>query len=279
MTRRLHGIDPQLITSCACDVCDGVRNRRAAAPTKPFKFKTDTSHMIDALPTILGFRPTDSIVVTMLEPNGKTLGFTGRIDMDQWDDARADILNALNRGDAQNVIVMSIGGPDENTRVSIAEKVRDDIEADGISVLSTIVEDNPPQTPSAREIELAVESGRTAFLTRDQIVKFYEPSDNPTGPIGMTAAERDQRAMELAESKTPGIVAEEWLKVAKETNDPEAWCLTGFGHYLSGDGFRANVAFERALDADPAHQMTGLLRTALKSGLPPQIVKQTLLKS
>lgn len=42
------------------------------------------------------------------------------------------------------------------------------------------------------------------------------------------------------------------------------------GHWLSGDGARANVALDRALADDPDYSLGQMVSAALRSGLPPQ---------
>jgi hypothetical protein len=55
---------------------------------------------------------------------------------------------------------------------------------------------------------------------------------------------------------------------------PEARCapaatVLSIQHWTAGDGARANVALDRALDSDPDYRLGGLVQTSLRSGLPP----------
>jgi len=46
-------------------------------------------------------------------------------------------------------------------------------------------------------------------------------------------------------------------------------CLLAYAAFLAGDGGLANVALDRAEEADPDYTMAGLLRDVIQAGLPP----------
>jgi hypothetical protein len=54
---------------------------------------------------------------------------------------------------------------------------------------------------------------------------------------------------------------------------PAPASLLAFTAWQSGDGALANIAIERALDADPAYSMALLLAEAIESGLPPSAAR------
>ena len=54
---------------------------------------------------------------------------------------------------------------------------------------------------------------------------------------------------------------------------PAPAALLAFTAWQSGDGALANIAIERALDADPAYSMALLLAEAIESGLPPSAAR------
>ena len=54
---------------------------------------------------------------------------------------------------------------------------------------------------------------------------------------------------------------------------PAPASLLAFTAWQSGDGALANIAIERALDADPAYSMAHLLAEAIESGLPPSAAR------
>lgn len=77
----------------------------------------------------------------------------------------------------------------------------------------------------------------------------------------------------LDRAQTRSSAAERlWIELVRGTPTPERAepaCLLGFYAYLRGDGVLAGIALEHAVNADPGHQLTDLLRTALWTGLPP----------
>jgi hypothetical protein len=61
----------------------------------------------------------------------------------------------------------------------------------------------------------------------------------------------------------------EVVRLAEEQYVAAPASLLAFTAWQSGDGALANVALERALDADPGYTMALLIRDAVTSGLPP----------
>lgn len=55
---------------------------------------------------------------------------------------------------------------------------------------------------------------------------------------------------------------------------PAPATLAAMAAYYNGDGALARIATDRALSADPAYRMAGLLQFALDHGLPPQAIGQ-----
>jgi hypothetical protein len=63
-----------------------------------------------------------------------------------------------------------------------------------------------------------------------------------------------------------------WRGVLRRVERPYAAapaCLLAYAAFSRGDGGLANVALERAFDADPDYSMAGLLRDLISAGLPP----------
>jgi Domain of unknown function (DUF4192) len=56
----------------------------------------------------------------------------------------------------------------------------------------------------------------------------------------------------------------------------EAACLLAFTAFLHGDGARAGVAVDAALEADPEHSGAHLLRYSMDWGLPPEAVAEAV---
>ncbi|MGH3857808.1 MAG: DUF4192 domain-containing protein [Pseudonocardiaceae bacterium] len=67
-----------------------------------------------------------------------------------------------------------------------------------------------------------------------------------------------------------------WLALVRATPAPERAepaALLALTAYLRGDGALAGVALDTALRACPQHSLSGLLRTALEAGLPPELLR------
>jgi hypothetical protein len=77
----------------------------------------------------------------------------------------------------------------------------------------------------------------------------------------------------LADSAVDGQAARRlWLTLTREMPPPERAepaCLLACAAYLHGDGALAGIALEAALAADPGHTLSGLIRTAQRSGVSP----------
>jgi hypothetical protein len=55
-----------------------------------------------------------------------------------------------------------------------------------------------------------------------------------------------------------------------------AAALLALCHWCQGDGARANVALDRATDADPTHPTVRLVGDVVAAGVPPAVVRSTL---
>lgn len=72
-----------------------------------------------------------------------------------------------------------------------------------------------------------------------------------------------------------------WTLLARVLPAPfrtEALVLLAFSAYLRGEGPLAGVALEAALADTPDHSMSGLLDTALQSGMPPEKMRGLIAK-
>ena len=68
-------------------------------------------------------------------------------------------------------------------------------------------------------------------------------------------------------------------QVARQTVPPwdaPVCALLAWVAYARGDGSRANVALDRALDTDPAYSLALLLRTSLDAAVPPREIRKVL---
>lgn len=70
-----------------------------------------------------------------------------------------------------------------------------------------------------------------------------------------------------------------WRDVLRRVEEPYAaapGCLLAYAAYISGNGGLANVALDRAIEADPTYTLTALLRELIMAGVPPSKARLTM---
>lgn len=109
-------------------------------------------------------------------------------------------------------------------------------------------------------------------------------TDHDVTSLAGALADHRIRDICLDVDELPDAAAAErlWTALAKATPPPEsaeAACLLAFSAYARGDGVLAGIALDRAEAADPGHRLTGLLRSALSLGLPPEKIRTVGVKA
>lgn len=98
--------------------------------------------------------------------------------------------------------------------------------------------------------------------------------------VRLAIALNDHRVRDVALTMTLGAESGQaaerlWLELTRETPAPECAepaTLLAFAAYHRGDGVLANIALERAEQAQPGHMLASLLGRAIDAGLPPKDV-------
>ncbi|QFG21045.1 DUF4192 domain-containing protein [Actinomadura sp. WMMB 499] len=125
--------------------------------------------------------------------------------------------------------------------------------------------------PSARFRSKATEEG-IAFvagvLARDGL------TDDEIAWLGVLLTDRRVRdeAWIRIDEDAPADDIRFWRDVTRRVRAPYAAgpaALLAYAAYAGGDGGLANIALDRALDADPGYSMAVLLRQVITSGIPP----------
>ncbi|TDC80249.1 DUF4192 domain-containing protein [Actinomadura sp. 7K507] len=111
-----------------------------------------------------------------------------------------------------------------------------------------------------------------ALLTRTN------PADDEIALLGVLLTDlriRDEAWIRIDEEAPAADIAfwRDVLRRVEERYAPAPASLLAFAAYSAGDGGLANVALERALDADPAYSMAILLREVINAGIPPSKVR------
>jgi hypothetical protein len=305
---------------------------------------------IAAVPYLLGFHPTQSMVVIGYEGPHDTCAM--RLDLPQPDpDDIADrVAGMLTQNDFRRAILLGYG-PDETARPTL-EATRATLIASGISVTESIrVQNNrwwpltcddpaccPPEgrpydittTTVAAQATLA---GQVALPDRSQLALSLAPVTGPARQAIRRATDRAEDrflawpregltpAQIQARLSTEGITLLRTLRTHNKppTDDEIAWlgilmtslrvrdeawvhlnqddprqdidfwsdivrrieepyaappaCILALAAYSAGDGGLANIALDRADDADPTYTLAILLRDVIRAGVPPTDIR------
>ncbi|TDB83059.1 DUF4192 domain-containing protein [Actinomadura sp. KC216] len=100
------------------------------------------------------------------------------------------------------------------------------------------------------------------------------PTDDEAAWLGVLLTDlrfRDEAWIRIDEDAPAADIAF-WRDIVRRVEEPYVPApasLLAFAAYAAGDGGLANVALERALDADPAYSMAVILREVINVGIPP----------
>jgi len=103
-------------------------------------------------------------------------------------------------------------------------------------------------------------------------------SDSTVAEVASALCDHRVRDACLSWCSGPGAAAAErlWLALVRATPAPERAepaALLALAAYIRGDGALAGVALDAALHACPEHSLSELLRAALDTGLPPELLR------
>ncbi|MGW2309224.1 DUF4192 domain-containing protein [Actinomadura luteofluorescens] len=125
------------------------------------------------------------------------------------------------------------------------------------------------RSPSAAENDLAFV---LTLLARAR--DGSRPTDDEVAWLGLLLTDlrvRDEAWSHTDEDPTAADIAF-WRDIVRRVDParaPAPASLLAFAAYSAGDGGLANVALQRALDADPAYSMAVILREVVNAGIPP----------
>ncbi|OLT19393.1 hypothetical protein BJF79_16825 [Actinomadura sp. CNU-125] len=127
--------------------------------------------------------------------------------------------------------------------------------------------------PSDRFHSQATEEG-VAFVASVRDGPTGDLTDDDVAWLGVLLTDRRVRdeAWVRIDEDSPADDIRFWRDVARRVRDPYAAgpaALLAYAAYAGGDGGLANIAIDRALDADPDYSMAVLLRQVITSGIPP----------
>ncbi|WP_162891161.1 DUF4192 domain-containing protein [Aeromicrobium sp. A1-2] len=303
----------------------------------------DIPDLLNALPTLFGFRPAESLVAVATHGPRRRFGFRLRVDIPAGEDVQTlarVVVGHLRHQGAEGAIVLAVTRQQEVARDLLAAIER---ELDQIDVIVCARADgerywsDEPGFPVAGiayessdhhlSIVQAVAAGQQILPDRDALVQRYRAVEQPRRAwMDRTTAEVLDEVVRVV-SRTPdedlaevgmgqvqpilarGLAGERltdddlarlsiwvsgiavrdqvWSQITTETADgmlrvlaevsrsvvppfePGVLSLTAFAAWLTGDGTQSLIAVERALAADPAYSMAGLMLQMLEGGVPP----------
>lgn len=239
---------------------------------------TGTDAIVAAVPTLLGFHPTDSAVVIALDGPEKHVKFAARTDLpsgDTWDQQALATLTAATVQHADAAIVVTYGGRRGTRALTSA------LNEAGVTVIEVIHTGNAPADENPELAAAAALRGRATLPSRAAVADTVAFHDIPRGcnPTGVDVLDKivttEGRDTYLAEHIKDAALLPTLCAATQATPDihPAAanlLAITAAIAYRAGDGALANAAIERAHAIQPQHTLTYLIGQVIRSGIVPE---------
>ena len=232
---------------------------------------------VGAVAAMLGFHPTDSIVVLCLTGPRRRVGPVIRVDLDhgQIPAAMAEHLARHAAQHADEAMVVTFTDAEDDAAPDTAELVAALNQV--CSVLDVIDASNAPHAVPDALLAANVLHGRAVLPDRAALARSVEhtPTAHPADPAILaamgTVTGRDRWLIDHSADPdaVPALVAA--IQATRDTDPrtPDMCAALAVLAYRKGDGALAQVAVDRALRADPIHRMSHLMLAVMAAGLPP----------
>lgn len=227
---------------------------------------------LGAAAALLGFNPTDSVVVMCLSGPRRQIGPVIRVDLDhgQIPAGSAEQLAAHAARHADEVIVMTF--TDTAAAAPDTAALRPTC-----TVLEVIDAANTPHEVPEQLLAATALSGRAVLPDRAALARSvaHTPTTHPADPMILAAMDnvtgRDQWLIAHGSdpASLPALVAA--VQATRDTDPriPNMCAALAVIAYRNGDGALAQVGLDRALASDPAHRMAQLMLAVMAAGLHP----------
>lgn len=247
---------------------------------------TGPGALVEAVPHLLGFYPSDSVVLAFL--SGKRAVCTARLDSIEATPALLDhtIQSVAKQVDGEFSYV-AISFTENQPHLEQYEQLSvppiDLVHVhDGRyrSVMCTSSECCPPEGIPVPNSVLSAELAYVGSAPTDGRASLEaEAEQAETLPAAIGAAremqailERDAEWRRIDAATDLTVLREkhsEWLGIARHSGQyaVSAYFLAAWAAFRLGDGARANVAVNHALDLDPSYSAAALLSSALRQGV------------
>jgi hypothetical protein len=240
------------------------------------------SEFLSIVPYLLGFTPSESIVILGLSDRRVVL--TARVDIDPSDMAQAGLLVAK-RSDAMIVVVYT----EQPVPAWLGLPPCDDALLVTGGRWRSLLRDDPPDggkpIPDVSPAQAAlVAAGVAPMRSREEVETGLRPADVPT-PEATAEAEalrpipdRDRAWLGIEAHFGRGEElhddAAQFLAIARNCEQDQRavapWFLYAWATWRMGDCIRTNIAIQHALDLDPGYSPARLLTEALHAGIDPR---------
>lgn len=234
---------------------------------------------LGAAAALLGFNPTDSVVLMCLSGPRRRIGPVIRLDLyhGQIPAGSAEQLAAHAARHADEVIVMTF--TDTGAAAAAAPDTAALVAAlrPACTVLEVIDAANTPHEIPEQLLAATALSGRAVLPDRAALARSVAqtPTTHPADPMIAAAMDnvtgRDQWLTTHGSdpASLPALVAAVQATGDTDPRIPHMCAALAVIAYRNGDGALAQVALDRALRSDPAHRLAQLMLAVMAAGLHP----------
>lgn len=236
---------------------------------------------LGAAAALLGFHPTDSLVVMCLSGPRRRIGPVIRVDLDhgQVPAGSVEQLAAHAARHADEVIVMTFTDTDTDTGADAAPATAALVAAlhPVCTVLEVIDAANTAHEIPADLLAATALTGRAVLPDRAALARSvaHTTTTHPADPAILAAMDnvtgRDQWLITHGSdpASLPALVTAAQATGDSDPRIPNMCAALAVIAYRKGDGALAQVALDRALHSDPAHRLAQLMLAVMAAGMHP----------
>ena len=237
--------------------------------------------ILSTVPALLGFHPTDSLVIVSLQEgeSGKLRsGVTARVDLTDYLETRAATVKHLaevliRNGSTKAIVVFYGRKADLDVTRLFAEN--------GVELIDVLSTDNEPaelnpKLAAANALHgIAVQRSRRAVSEAVEYQPHVEVLHLEDLLAPMADSRERDRVLALATMHAKKVLPV-LIAACQATGDDRGeiaanlLTLTAVAAFRTGDGVTARAALDRARRIDHWHTLAGMLSTLLDTGMPPE---------
>ncbi|VTU41378.1 hypothetical protein H4P1_00010 (plasmid) [Variovorax sp. PBS-H4] len=240
--------------------------------------------LLSALPNLLGFHPSDALVIACLSARG-TIAPVMRVDLSTFTPHVAAHLAAQAATFADRAAVVTYSQNPE--RDEVAQVMAVHLFGAGVDIVDTLRVSNDPATPDPQLQGWDALHGRRVLDSRAEVEASaqYDPTDQVTPEVAALIAQAETGAHPhemvaaiLADPAPTSRCVPEVLAAVRQLPDDSAatavlCTVLSVLAYIAGDGALANVAIVRALAARPGYDPARTIDTLMSEGQPPAVIR------